>query len=103
LAKFILKNSQEKPEKRKEFSNPGKSAKVSRIPSLFLSRPSKKVLKKSKFFQKKGKKPVKTTTLRKDNHIHKYSYLTSKKFSKSRKYTRLLMNQGKIKLCQSST
>ena len=72
------------------------------LTSLVPSRPSKKILEKSKFFQKKDKKPVKTTTLRKNNHIHKHPHLTLKKFSKSRKCTRLLTNQEKVKLCQSS-
>ena len=55
----MSKNSQEKPEKKKESSNPGNSTKISRIPSPIPSRPSKKALEKSKFFQKKDKKPVK--------------------------------------------
>jgi len=39
VAKFMPKNLQEKPEKRKEFSNSEKSTKMSRISSLVPLRP----------------------------------------------------------------
>jgi len=54
-AKFTPKNVYTKFDKKVEISNMDKKAIISRILSTILLRPSKKVLEKSKFFQKKDK------------------------------------------------
>jgi len=59
------KNSQGKSNKKNEINNPGKCAKISRIPSPVLSKLSKEVLSKSKIFNKKDKKPVKNSNTKK--------------------------------------
>ena len=65
-AKFTQRNSQSKPEKKKESRKSGKSAEISRIPSPIPPRLSKEVFRKLKFFQKKGKKVIKNSKNQKE-------------------------------------
>jgi len=53
-AQFKLRENK----KKAEISNARKKTKVSKVTPSIPSRPSKKVLEKSKFYQKKGKKSV---------------------------------------------
>jgi len=76
------KNLYSKSDKKAEMSNVGKKAEFSRILSPISPRLSKKVLEKLKFFQKKGKKPVKISNTKNRQLYVQVSFSNIKKILK---------------------
>lgn len=78
-SKFIPKHISNKSGKKKIILKSGKKAEISWILPLILSRLSKNIFKKSKFFQNKDKNQADISNNNKNRQMHKFYPLILKK------------------------